>query len=192
MSASFDHVALVVPDLETVLERLELTREEVGPIEAFPGEGTREVYIGNDDAASRLLLMQPTDETGPYARSLRRRGPGLHHVALAVSNLTEFLTGVEGWLLHPASASSIQHSQTAWLARPGVPCLVEVQESDHRPGGAATTSGLRVPVDPSLADRVSTLEGCLGVAAGWLAPVGTEASFEIEGRRMSLSTLLRG
>lgn len=35
----------------------------------------------------RIELLEPTDPTGPVARFLDKRGPGLHHVALLVDDL---------------------------------------------------------------------------------------------------------
>ena len=58
MKMSLDHVALVVEHLEPVLERLRPLDLPIGPIDDFPEEGTREVYLGS--GAARLLLMQPT------------------------------------------------------------------------------------------------------------------------------------
>lgn len=129
--AQLDHVALVVPHLETAVERLrdhcKSAAEQVGPIEAFPSEGTREVYVGSGGA--RLLLMEPTSAEGPYSDALAKRGPGLHHVALTTPDLDGFIESLHGWLLHPRSLATIASSRTAWLARPGVPTLIEVHEA---------------------------------------------------------------
>lgn len=73
--------------------------------------------------------MEPFKE-GAYARAMTKRGPGLHHIAIDVLNLDEFIVGLSstGWLLHPKSLHTIKKTQTAFLARPGFPMLVEVQE----------------------------------------------------------------
>ncbi len=125
---SLDHIALVTPRIETVLERLAPLNLASGPIEEFADEGTREVYLGEPQQAARLLLIQPLDDRGPYARALARRGPGLHHVARAVPDLDAHLRALSGWLLHPHSATSIPAHRTAWLARPGVEFLLELTE----------------------------------------------------------------
>lgn len=132
MSLVPDHVALVVRRLEPVLDRLKELELEAGPIEAFPSEGTREVYLGT--GAARLLLMEPTRAEGPYARALAKRGPGLHHVALKVPDLAHFLGGVRGWLLVPAGLGELARTRTAWLARPGVGTLLEVHEAEPSEG----------------------------------------------------------
>lgn len=130
MNTSLDHVALVVRRLEPVLERL--VGLDAGPIEAFPSEGTREVYLGAGRA--RLLLMEPTDADGPYARALAKRGSGLHHVALNVPDLNGFLGRVRGWLLVPGCLQDLAQTRTAWLARPGVATLLEVREAEPADG----------------------------------------------------------
>lgn len=138
-----DHVALLVRSIETALERIAPWGLEPGPVEEFPGEGTRECYLGDANQRGRLLLMQPLGEEGPYARALRKRGPGLHHVALRVPDLDAFLSSVTGWLLLPHSVTSIPQG-TAWLARPGVGTLLEVAQNAE-PLGATAVEQVQVP-----------------------------------------------
>ena len=175
--SALDHVALVVPELEPVVERLGLAPELIGPIEEFPSEGTREVYVGNGTAS--LLLLQPLTSDGPYARALGKRGPGLHHVALRTPDLEEFLRGVRGWLLHPASVDTIARSRTAWLARPGVPTLVEVQEASAAEGEPLVTA-VEVP------GPLDALTPSAGLDA---SPDGT-IRLTVAGRRRSVSDLV--
>ena len=147
MSPPLDHVALVVRKLEPVIERL--NGLEAGPIEAFPSEGTREVYLG--EGAARLLLLEPTEPSGPYARAIDKRGPGLHHVALNVPDMDAFLARVRGWLVVPACIPDLNSSRTAWLARPGVGALLEVVEGEPALGTAVVEQVElpgELPVDP--------------------------------------------
>jgi len=44
---------------------------------------------------SRLELLEATSEDSPLARSLSKRGPGLHHFALAVEDLAGTLRKLE-------------------------------------------------------------------------------------------------
>ncbi len=147
MSSPLDHVALVVQQLESVIERL--SGLEPGPIEVFPSEGTREVYLG--EGAARLLLMEPTEASGPYARAIDKRGPGLHHVALNVPDMDAFLARVRGWLVVPACIPDLVSARTAWLARPGVATLLEVVEGEPASGTAVVEQVElpgELPVDP--------------------------------------------
>jgi hypothetical protein len=127
-----NHVAILVRDIERVLSDSNLDAAIVGNIERFPSEGTRELYIGDKSMGGRLLLIEPIAE-GPYQRALKKRGPGLHHLAIDVSQLEDFVhsLGNSGWFLHPSSVESLKRSRTAWLCRSGCP-LIEVQESQLR------------------------------------------------------------
>lgn len=79
--------------------------------------------------ANSLLLMEPI-KPGAYQRVLEKRGPGLHHLAIDVLHLEQYIESLagSGWLLHPVSIKTMKQSQTAYLARPGFPGLIEVQE----------------------------------------------------------------
>ncbi len=127
MKPEFDHVAILVSDITAALNALPANSWEIGEVESFPSEGTKEVYIGPPSATGKLLLIQPNGD-GPYQTALAKRGPGLHHIAVNVESALEFteqLAG-SGWYLHPTSLNSFKRYKTVWLARPGVPLLVEV------------------------------------------------------------------
>jgi methylmalonyl-CoA/ethylmalonyl-CoA epimerase len=140
-----DHVALLTTQLEPVLERVTTLGLEPGPIESFPAEGTRECYVGAGARPGQLLLMEAIGD-GPYARALAKRGPGLHHVAYGVPDLDAWLAeGTRGWLLHPHSLTSLAGARTVWLARPGVPTLIEACERDPGPGGDPVVAAVELP-----------------------------------------------
>ena len=126
--AYINHVALVLPDVELTANILKEYGFKIGQIDLFESMGTKEIYIESDKSAA-LLLMQPTKE-GSYQRALKKRGPSLHHIAIDVLNLDQFINEISesGWLLHPNSLESIRDIRVAWLARPGFPSLIEVAE----------------------------------------------------------------
>lgn len=144
------HVALLVRSVDQSANFLKKFGFQIGPAEIWEGEGTKEVYIELGKCNS-LLLMEPA-KPGAYQRAMEKRGPGLHHLAIDVLNLEEFLLSIasSGWLLHPNSVKTIAQSKTAYLARPGFPALIEVQEkeklSQHRP----FVSRIEIPFDKSL------------------------------------------
>lgn len=127
--AYVNHVALVLPDVEFAANELKKYNFKVGEIDLFESMGTKEIYIESDKSAS-LLLMQPTKD-GSYQRALNKRGPGIHHIAIDVLNLDQFITDLPqtGWSLHSNSAKSIKDLQVAWLFKPGFPSLIEVSET---------------------------------------------------------------
>lgn len=122
------HVAVLVPSVRKAADYLRQFDFQIGKEEDWDGEGTREIYIERDKGNS-LLLMEPI-KPGAYQRALEKRGPGLHHLAIDVLDLEGYIESLagSGWLLHPISIKTIKQVQTAYLARPGFPGLIEVQE----------------------------------------------------------------
>lgn len=162
MLGHLDHVAFLVNSAAAAAEAFEVQGCDVGPVEEFPGEGTREVYIGEPGASGRVLLMEAIGP-GPYKSALERRGMGLHHVGLRVADLSGYVAGLagSGWYLHPVSLATHSGHGTVWLARPGAPVLIEVV-AGKRPGKQAVISRLTLPVPRRLVDAL----GCDGVVAG--------------------------
>lgn len=161
---TLDHVALLVPHIETALERLGELAAEAGAIEEFPNEGTRELYIGGEERLARLLLMQPLGDKGPYARALSKRGPGLHHLGLQTPDLHGFLARLRHWLVHPRALVGWPESRQLWLARPGIGALLEVREGPLL-DGEALVSKVEVPITAGLDDALN-----LGVPALQCSP----------------------
>lgn len=162
-----DHIALVVRELEPVLDRLAALGVGADRIEEFPSEGTREVYLGADAQPGRVLLLQPLGSGGPYARALAKRGQGLHHVAFHTTNAHAFIRERPGWLLHPQSLESFESNKTLWLARPGIGTLVEAQEGETSYVGTPLVERLELPVaGPVQAGLVAGLSRATVLAPG--------------------------
>jgi methylmalonyl-CoA/ethylmalonyl-CoA epimerase len=83
-----DHVAVVVEDLD---EAVRLWRDVLGlrpgGRETVESDGVevQMMYAGD----TRVELVHPLRPDSPAARHLARRGPGLHHLALAVEDCAE-------------------------------------------------------------------------------------------------------
>ena len=127
MESTLSHVALLVPSVENAAAHLTSLGIVCGEPESFPGEGTKEVYVGSYETESGLLLLLEAIADGPYQRALSKRGPGLHHIAIDVKDLEAAITEAQaaGWQLHPVSEHTRQHN-TAWLFLKGIPTLIEV------------------------------------------------------------------
>ncbi len=131
MNTTLSHVAVLVPSAQGAATLCETSGWALGPVEDFPAEGTREVYVGPSTQDALLLLMEAIGP-GPYRRAFEKRGPGLHHVALNVASIDDYVDGLvgSGWLLHPASVRTLAERRTVYLARPGLGTLIEVQQVD--------------------------------------------------------------
>lgn len=177
MTWTLDHVGVLVADVAAAVPiastRLQF---EAGPVESFPGEGTRECYLGSGPA--RLLLLEAAGP-GPYQRALEKRGPGLHHVAYRFAGpLEASLPLLPGWLLHPHSLASMPQG-TLWLARPGVPLLLEITRGETEADGDLA---VEVAVSASEAARLFRHLPGLDATAG-------EPALLRDGRRLPLAEL---
>ncbi len=93
MKATLDHIGIAVRDLDAALafyrDALGL---EVGEAEEVPSERVRAQFLPLGDTA--LELLEATDEGSAIARSIGRRGPGIHHITLRVADLAATLAGL--------------------------------------------------------------------------------------------------
>ncbi|MEK6675422.1 MAG: methylmalonyl-CoA epimerase [Planctomycetota bacterium] len=65
--------------------------------EEVPGQQVRVAFfaLGPPGAEVRLELLEPMSDESPIAKHLAKRGPGLHHVAYAVSDLSARLQALK-------------------------------------------------------------------------------------------------
>jgi hypothetical protein len=157
-----DHVAFLVADLGRVLERLAARGLAGDGVREYKKEGTRESYVSGGAGTGRLLLLQAIGP-GPYERALAKRGPGLHHVALAVPSLACFARGLaeSRWLVHPWSLRNGEKLPDLWLCRGGVRALIEIMEDPQPAAGGnrpvAFITRVDLPVQPGLEGLLDSL-----------------------------------
>jgi len=81
-----DHIGIAVKSLsEAVPIWTAILGRNVSGEEEVPAEMVRVAFFG--DGPGRVELLEPTDPESSIARHLEKRGPGIHHVCLAVSDL---------------------------------------------------------------------------------------------------------
>lgn len=81
-----DHVAIAVHSIADALPRFELlTGAEGSRPERVESQGVAVSFLEAGDAS--LELIEPLSADSPVARFLKRRGPGLHHIAYKVPDL---------------------------------------------------------------------------------------------------------
>jgi methylmalonyl-CoA epimerase len=89
-----DHIGIAVEDLEAALHPyVRGLGLEVAHVEEVPTERVRVAMLPVGE--SKIELLQPTDPDSPIARHLERRGPGIHHIALAVDDIAASLQSLK-------------------------------------------------------------------------------------------------
>ncbi len=85
-----DHIGIAVRDLEAGIRLYgDLLGLELDRIEEVPQEQVRVAFLKLDRAGAlgHVELLAPTGEEGAIARFIAKRGPGLHHIALAAQQI---------------------------------------------------------------------------------------------------------
>lgn len=140
-AGDLDHVAVATdaPD-----EALRVFGEQFGLVvdapEDVPDQGVRVRFVGR--GAARIELVEALDRESPFARSLARRGPGLHHVALRVADLPATLARLEaaGVRLIDRAPRIGAHGTRVAFVHPSSSRGVLVELVERAPGTRASSS----------------------------------------------------
>jgi hypothetical protein len=176
------HVAVLVPSVRKAADYLGDFKYEIGEEESF--EETKEIYVQGSERNS-LLLMEPKGP-GSYQRALKKRGPGLHHLAIDVLDIEGFLESLSGsgWLLHLNSLKAIKNLRTAYLARPGFPALIEVHEKKKLMNGPDFVEKISIALDSGSV----ALARLIGIGHILQSSTG-DSSFIAHGKEIALKSL---
>jgi methylmalonyl-CoA epimerase len=88
-----DHLGIAVKSLAEAKKFYEKLGLEIMPEETVESEKVRVAMVPVGE--SRIELLEATSPDSPIAKFLEKRGPGLHHVALQVTNLVERVEGLK-------------------------------------------------------------------------------------------------
>ncbi len=185
MKTCVNHIAILLPSLENAIKRLRKDSLAVEDSEKFASEGTGESYAGAEEFHARLLLMTPIGP-GPYERAFKKRGAGLHHIAIDVDDMDAFIHKMSsiGWLLHPSSLDRYKSGLAVYFARPGVNTLIEV-ENKKIEDAKDFIGTIRIPVEYGNEKYIH------GLSLSNLIPTtDKDFSFEIDGRTYTMDMLL--
>jgi methylmalonyl-CoA/ethylmalonyl-CoA epimerase len=89
-----DHIGIAVADMD---EALTLYRDLLGleleRLEEVPQENVKVAFLKLDrsGALGHVELLAPMSDEGAIAGFIARKGPGLHHIAVAAENITTML-----------------------------------------------------------------------------------------------------
>ncbi len=88
-----DHVAIAVRDLEAAIEYYKNAfGATVDHREVVESDGVEEALL--KVAESYVQLLTPTNPDSPVAKSIEKRGEGLHHIGYRVDNCAEALAAM--------------------------------------------------------------------------------------------------
>ncbi len=85
MISKLDHIGIAVESIDDAMGFYEALGLNVEEIEEVPQEGVRVAMIRCGESC--IELLEPTSEESPIARFLARKGPGLHHLCLASTDV---------------------------------------------------------------------------------------------------------
>ncbi len=89
-----DHVAIAVKNLDSAVEKFRRLGLRVSEPMIVEEQGVKiaMVWLGN----TRIELLEPLNPGSTVARFLESRGEGIHHIALEVDDLDEFIKTAKG------------------------------------------------------------------------------------------------
>lgn len=129
-----DHLGIAVRSIAEARTFWEALGLEVESIEEVPQEGVRVAMLRLGEA--RLELLEPTRPDSPVAKFLGERGPGIHHVCLASSDLDAddaALRAAGAQLLRPAPTAGAGGTRVQFVhPRSAGGVLVELAEPHPR------------------------------------------------------------
>jgi methylmalonyl-CoA epimerase len=156
MKARLDHVGIAVQDLDRALAfyrdalGLEIERPE-----EVPAQRVRAHFIPLGESA--LELLEATDAESAIARYVEKRGPGIHHITLAVDDIAAVLTRLRARgvrLVDPEPRPGAEGALVAFIhpsAAHGV--LVELKQGSRtKPAATHSPTRMTTPARYALGD----------------------------------------
>ncbi|MDY6964604.1 MAG: methylmalonyl-CoA epimerase [Halobacteriota archaeon] len=90
MVEKIDHIGIAVKNLDDALKLYtDAFGLSLGGVEVVEDQKVRIAFIMVGE--SRIELLESTDPEGPIAKHIEKRGEGIQHIALGVSNIEETL-----------------------------------------------------------------------------------------------------
>jgi methylmalonyl-CoA/ethylmalonyl-CoA epimerase len=129
-----DHIGIAVDNLSEAIERFQ--RLLGGPPESteeVEEYGVKTAFFGVGE--TNLELLEPLAQQSPIAKFLQKRGPGVHHVCLSVSNLEGLLQALKsaGVRLIDETPRKGAHGKRVAFVHPNALCGVLLELSEQMP-----------------------------------------------------------
>ena len=130
MITRIDHIGIAVKSIEDALKLYtDALGLEVKGIEIVEAQKVRTAIIPVGE--SKIELLESTDPEGVIARYIEKRGEGLHHLALAVSDIEQALDDLQSKevpLIDEKPRNGVEDSRIAFLHPKAAGVLIELVE----------------------------------------------------------------
>ena len=136
MIKKINHIGIAVNSIEETLKLyIDVLGLKVQDVEVVVDQKVKTAIIPVGE--SKIELLESTEPDGVIARYIEKRGEGLHHLALEVSNIKETLEVLskEGVpLIDEKPRSGVENTRIAFLHPKGTKVLLELVESGEEDG----------------------------------------------------------
>ena len=131
MIKKINHIGIAVNSIEDAMKLYtDVLGLEVKNIEVLEDQKARTAIIPVGE--SKIELIESTEPDGVIAKYIEKRGEGLHHLALEVSDVQGALDALKAKgipLIDEKSRRGVENTRIAFLHPKGTKVLIEVVES---------------------------------------------------------------
>ncbi len=130
MVVKIDHIGIAVNSIEEAVKLYtEVLGLEVSSMETVEEQKVRTAIISVGE--SKIELLESTSPEGTIAKFIEKRGEGIHHLALGVSNIEDALETLKAKgipLIDEKPRKGIENTRIAFLHPKGTKILLELVE----------------------------------------------------------------
>jgi len=130
MIKKINHIGIAVNSIEDAMKLYtEVLGLEVKGIEIVEEQKAKTVIIPVGD--TKIELIESTSPDGAIAKHIEKRGEGLHHIALEVSDIQSALEALKEkgvLLVDEQPRTGVENSKIAFLHPKGTKALIEIVE----------------------------------------------------------------
>jgi len=130
MIKKINHIGIAVNSIEDAVKLYtDVLGLEVKGIEILEEQKAKTAIIPVGE--TKIELIESIDSEGPIARHIERRGEGLHHIALEVSDIQSTLEALKAkgvLLVDEQPRTGVENSKIAFLHPKGTKALIEIVE----------------------------------------------------------------
>ena len=130
MIRKFNHIGIAVNSIEEAVKLYtDVLGLKVKDIEVVADQKVKTAIIPVGE--SKIELLESTDPEGVIAKYIERKGEGIHHLALEVSNIQdtlEILTKQGVALIDKEPRDGVENTRIAFLHPKGTKVLIELVE----------------------------------------------------------------